>query len=337
MVYEFEEEKIKKILFLLISLCFFQIPVTLFQRFIQYPHLHSGDLVAGTVGGSGVVSLILVSGVIVLYGFFLEKYINLSKLLIISVGLLIPTTINETKITFIILPVGLIFSTIIYKEKNFFLKFKRLIGWSVFTMVFFVIFIFIYNHYYGIRGNLLDHFAAEVEGRGYLYMGEEKAEKKIESEKRIGRVDAIIIAFKAISQDLGQLFFGVGVGNALSSKLKFLEKPNYGFEKFWPDSTTISNILWELGFLGIISNLLLLFFILRDAMLMRFQKNFLGAFCLGWCGVVFIMVINMFYVNIFYTDPLSLTFWFLSGIVASKRKALLVFTERGGKYSDRRL
>jgi len=196
MVYEFEEEKIKKILFLIILLCFFQIPVTLFQRFIQYRHSISGDLVAGTVGGSGVVSLILICGVIVLYGFFLEKYINLSKLLIISFGLLIPTAINETKITFIILPAGLIFSTIIYKEKNFFLKFKRIFGWSVFTMVFFVIFIFIYNNYYGIRGNLLDHFAAEVEGRGYLYMGEERAKKKIESEKRIGRVDAILSPLK---------------------------------------------------------------------------------------------------------------------------------------------
>jgi hypothetical protein len=247
--------------------------------------------------------------------------------------MLIPTTINETKVTLIILPIGLIFSTISYKEKKFLLKFKRIIGWSVLTMVFFVIFTFIYNNYYGVRShrNLLDHFAAEVEGRGYLYLGEERTEKRIESGTRIGRVDAIIIAFKEISQDLGQLFFGVGVGNAISSRLKFFETQNNEVQKFWPDTTTISNILWELGFLGIIFKLLLLIFILRDTMLMRLKNNFLGAFCLGWCGVVFIFIINMFYMNIFYTDPLSLTFWFLSGIVISKRKAFLVLTEREGK------
>jgi hypothetical protein len=325
LVYDFSEKEIRKILLLLCGFCLVQLPVTILQRFFLYSQEISGDHVAGTVGGSGVVSIILVSAISILYALFLKKHISRLWLMILSACIFFPTTINETKVTFFILPLGLMLSTLLFGDKNILLKLKKIAGYCIVTILFAGIFVFVYNNMYAEKeghGKFFDQLAWETENRGYLYLGEERAEERIEAGIQIGRGDTIVLALKNISKDIGHLFFGVGIGNALDTKIGFLKTPQKKILKYFPDMTAITNIIWEMGLMGIIVEMTFFLFIFQDAMAMRRQDDIIGAFCLGWCSVVVIMALTMFYLNIFYTDPLNITFWLLSGIVVSKRRQL---------------
>ncbi|NNG00355.1 MAG: hypothetical protein HKM93_13295 [Desulfobacteraceae bacterium] len=320
LVHDFSEGEIRKIFMLLCGISLLQFPVTLLQRFVWFSHVTTGDVVGGTVGSSGVISVILVLAITIIYSSFLAKHITRGKMLLLSALMFIPTTINETKATLILLPMSLIITTLLFGDKNILLKFKKIFFYSLVIMVLSASFIYIYDVLYGskFQRSFIDYIVQEKEGRGYLYYGDERATERIEEGYRIGRIDSITMAFKNISKDTGRLFFGIGVGNALTSKIAFLKTSNEEIQEFFPDMTTIANVLWELGIIGLILQGTLLYFIFSDAFVMRVNKDFIGDLCLGWCSVVCIMIMVLFYLNIFHADALNTTFWLLSGIVVSK-------------------
>jgi hypothetical protein len=186
-------------------------------------------------------------------------------------------------------------------------------------MTFASIFVYAYNLIYGRPDTptIFDHFKRETEGKGYIYLGDEEAKKRIEAGDQIGRLDAIMAAFDNVSKDPGELFFGIGIGNTLSPKIGFLAYDN-DKEKYSPSTTTISFIVWEKGIVGLFIQLLLLAFIFKDALYMRNQHTFLGVLCLSWTNVTGIMFLTFFYQNVYNSNPLSITFWLFSGIVISK-------------------
>lgn len=324
LAYDFDPEEVKKILLLLCGLCLIQLPVTVIQRFFQYSHLVTGDNVTGTVGGSGVVSVILVAAISVLYAYYITGKLTLKWLLTISFILFLPTTINETKVTFFILPISLMAISLIQGEKSLLRKLKRLSVYFLLTILFIGVFIQAYNIMYGgtSRGNLIEQFTWELKGRGYLYLGKERADERIEAGIPIGRVDTIVIAAKSISEDIGSLFFGLGAGSSLSTNISILKVEKRSFHKYFPDMTAIANILWELGLIGLLLHLTFLFLIFQDSLYVRQKSFFLNALGLGWCGVVVTMPLTMFYINILYTDPLNIVFWFVNGVIVSDRQKI---------------
>jgi hypothetical protein len=320
LVYDFSEGQIKKILLLLSGILLLQMPVSVLQRFIWFPHLETGDVVGGTVGSSGVISIILISAICVLYALYLTRHIAMMPLLIFCLVLFLPTAINETKATIVILPVGLTLITLLFGDRDMLLKLKKISIYTVFIAIFASLFVYAYDVLYSSESesSLLTMMMREKEGRGYLYYGEEQAIDRIEQGYRIGRIDSIVMAYKNISKDIGHLVFGIGIGNTLDAKISFLRTESEDLRLLFPDMTTIANVLWELGIMGLILLAALLVVIFKDALAIRKQGSFVGALGLGWCSVVAIMAITLFYLNIFYSDALSTTFWFLSGIVASK-------------------
>jgi hypothetical protein len=320
LVYNFTEKEIKKILWLVCVLLIIQAPVAFLQRFVWFPHLNTGDVIRGTLGGSGTLSVMLVSAISILHSFCLAKQITLRAFIILSAFLLFPTLINETKITFIILPIALSISTLLFGDKNYLYKFKQIgIGFlciTIFVFMFIKLYDAIYASQYGSIKTLLQR---EIQGEGYMYYGD-KAANRIEDGFTIGRLDSIMFALENISIDTGTFFIGIGIGNSLfEKKISFLKIENEDIKKYKPEMTTISNVLWELGVSGLIIQLAFLILIFKDALSMRKEKFFFGVFCLCWCSVIGIRLIILFYHNVINRPAYDLIFWLFAGIVISKK------------------
>lgn len=322
MVCLFSEKEIKNILLLLGGLLLLQLPVTLFQRFVMFSSVTTGDVVGGTIASSGVVSVLMVSAISLLYSLYLSKQITTKKMLVVAFCFFIPTTINETKATFILLPLGLLLATILYGDKNMLLKMKKLALYGLLSVLFVSAFIYMYDILYGSKfeRSFFDYLVQEKEGRGYLYYGDKRTQERIEEGKRIGRVDAVVTALKKTSDDFGHLMLGVGIGNALTTRISFLKTGDSELRQYFPDLTTIPNIIWELGVLGLMLHFALFFMLFKDALALRSMSGFFGAFGLGWACVIGIMAVTLFYVNVLYSDALNTTFWLISGMVVSKRR-----------------
>ena len=106
--YHFSAEDIRKQFVVVVGLALIQIPVTVRQRFFQFKasDFASGDVITGTLGGSGLLSIFLVCTIIMIIAYYLGKRISLGRTIVLCLILLVPTTINETKVTPILLALG---------------------------------------------------------------------------------------------------------------------------------------------------------------------------------------------------------------------------------------
>src|SRR6201996_137808 len=108
-VYPFTEKQIKQQMLVILGVCFVQIPVTIWQRYTVYSaNRFSGDSVVGTMADSGVLSIFLICCVMVATGLMLKNRISRPVYAALFFLLLFPTTINETKATVVLLPLGLL-------------------------------------------------------------------------------------------------------------------------------------------------------------------------------------------------------------------------------------
>lgn len=318
-VYNFTEKDIRKILWLVCAFFIIQAPLSFLQCFVWYVS-RSGDDVRGTLGTSAVLSVMLISGIAIVYSLFLTKHIKLRLFITLAGIFLIPTMLNETKGSFILLPLAIIISTLLFGDKNIFHKFKKIISSCMILGIFLFLFINAYRFIYSDRqgADVTELYQREMEGGGYLYYGEEKAMVRIGKGLEIGRLDSIMFAIKNISKDPGTFFFGIGVGNAIPTKLSFLKTGNNEVSMYEPAKTTISNVIWEMGFAGLILYLGLLVIMFKDIFVMRGQRDFVRVFCLGWCSVIGVRLLTLFYINVLYMNAYDQIFWLLSGIVLSK-------------------
>lgn len=323
LVYDFSEKEIKKILFLLCGLLALQSPVSLIQRFIWHSDVYTGDGVTGTISSSGSLSVILVSAISISYSFFVAKRIKFKSFAILSMLFLIPTIINETKITFFLIPYSLAISTFLYDDENVQHKVKKITIFFLSTVIFLSVFMYTYEFLYGRSDSgtlsILSFIEREKKNKGYIYLGNERAAESIEAGDRIGRMDAIIFSFKNIAKDPGKLFFGISIGNTLAPSIGLLiYHRDENVDRYWPSSTTISFILWELGMIGLSIHCIFLVLVFKDAFSMKDENTFMGALCLAWCSIIAIMFLALFYQNVFNSNPVHVTYWFLTGIVLSK-------------------
>jgi hypothetical protein len=276
--------------------------------------------VGGTIRHTGALSVMLIFGLVVVFSFYLKNQLSYKKFLIIAFLLFIPTTINETKVTFFLLPVGIILPIFLLNNKNLLLRIKKIFSYSIFTFILLTIFVSAYDMLYGqFHGRtFIGYLIKEKEGRGYV-LPSEMGTKKITEDTEIGRIDAIILAYKYLSENQIKIFFGTGIGTVKPKKLKFLETDNLNLTKYNPEASTASILIWEMGILGLFSFYLLIFFVFKDACSITNQNNFDGALALGWASVCLITIPVTLYINSFYIDVFNILFWFLSGIVVSAK------------------
>ena len=78
-------------------------------------------------------------------------------------------------------------------------------------------------------------------------------------------------------------------------------------------------LLWEMGIVGIILFLVLLFLIFDDARRLRHVNSLQGIVALGWLSAVFVIFLSLLYKNLLPQNVIGYLFLFISGYISSSR------------------
>jgi hypothetical protein len=331
LVYRFTDGEIKGQFRFLIALGLLQFPLIVIERFVLDWHV---DIVAGTLGIGSIVSMYLVCCVVILTGFYFRERLSSVKFLILAFLLFIPTTLNETKGTIILMLVGLI---VVMLGTS--LKKSHIVMATSATAVMLAMFIIIYNQSYSVAGKegLLHFFTDFESGIGhYLYSGdtvEGDVAQALEPDSPVigalptldpeqfkaRRIDAIILPLEILSDDPVKLMVGTGIGNTMTSTMHGFAGKYSFLGEYSINKTAVASILWEIGVIGLFLYLIFMYFIYRDARQLSKADSISAAFALGWTGVVAIIILSLPYKNIIIFDAPSALFWYFSGYVAAER------------------
>lgn len=338
LVYAYSDKEISGQLKFLVVLCLLQFPLVVIQFFILGWH---PDIVAGTLGIGSIMSMIMVCAIAILTAFYLRGRISAQVFLVLGLLLFIPTTLNESKGTIIMLALGLIVIMLGARVKK-----SRILVMAGAATIMISSFIVIYNvmfaEDYAPKGG---GFAANITmdpNKGfifYLWSGDSieidpvtaleapsaiiGALPSLDPEQaRIRRVDAIVLPVRILSEDPIKLLVGLGIGNASDSRIgPFAGQYSFlaGLNNSMP---ALPVLLWEIGVCGVLLYLIFFYFIFSDARQMARTDSISGVLALGWTGVVVILILSLPYKNFLLFEASSALFWYLSGYIAAQRYRL---------------
>ena len=314
-VYDFSEEQFKKQLLFLLPLLILQCPLAVYQRLFQFRTANTGDVITGTLEISSILSVTMICSIAIIFALYLNKKIGLKTFFIIACCLFLPTTLNETKGTLVLLPIALVIPAFFTQSEGN-SKAKSLLTMALIGILFISVFVPIYDHFMRPRlgYSVLDFFRDKSKVEGYLYSGVREGETK-----GIRRGDAIILAYKDLSKDPLTLAFGLGMGNVMQSYFESARGKSTNKLEYGAEGLALTLLLWELGLLGLTVYVAFLFSFFRDACLLRKSNDIFGSFALGWCAVVIIIGLSLIYKNILQFNVINFMFWYFSGVVAAKR------------------
>jgi len=318
-VYSFTDAQVRNQLRFLLFLVLLQSPLAIFQKFnfLERGKV-SGDWVTGTLTSSGQLNVVLVCAIAVVMGFYLSKKIKFVPFCMFLCLLFVPNALNESKASVIYLPVAMMGPAMLlpgYKE-----KLKKLLPLFIIVLIFSVAFIGLYDKFKTNRASqregLIAFFTTQGRMEHYLYRAAE-AGKPIH---QLGIIDSILLPLQVLSKDIFKLGFGLGIGNVSGSFLSSLSgeyAKNYG--KLGAKSTAIGLFLWEIGLLGVLLYLLLIYMIFSDARYLSRRGGLYGSLGPGWGTVMILVGMALFQKNIFLENVTGYLFWYLSGYVAATR------------------
>ena len=324
LVYSFSDSQIKNQLQFILLFIIFQLPLIMYQRFVQGAGGTSGDVVRGTFGTSSYLSIFLICAFAVTLALYLKNKITRPMLIGLAVVCLTPTLFNETKGTLFLLPIALFLPVLLVEGGKE--KFKGLIGVTILGAVFLAVFIPTYDYFFGQNRGIVEFFTEGKIAENVAPQASGAAAEKGWSEDRVGRFDMILSPLQKIPQNPVDSMFGVGIGNASES---FLGRDLAG--EYAGELTTFmafTNLMWEIGLLGTL--LVIIFFIkvFFDALCVRKKDDITGALALGWTAVVAVLLLSLFYKNVINQDAISYLFWFYSGHIISTRVMMSTMAQK---------
>jgi hypothetical protein len=237
-------------------------------------------------------------------------------------ALLLPTMINETKATVLLLPVGLLTTVVAGAPRGMRVKVFSL-GVTL-LLVFGAIMVPVYDYFaaanpYQSQRHLMDFFTSEKALGNYMQADKQRA--GIGSTKQVRRGDAIRVPLEYLMKDPVKMAFGLGLGNASHSNLgqQFVGTYYDLFQAFAYISFSI--FLLEIGIMGTILVFVLYAFVFFDAVAVAKTdtNGITGALAIGWIGVVTVMSAATFYSAIHAYPILSYLYWYVAGVVAARR------------------
>lgn len=316
--YDFSDRQITDQLKIILAILILQCPIALYQRFFQYRHLASGDAIAGSFTSAPALSIIMISAIALIFGLILNNTSNRNYLFPVIALLFIPTAINETKASILLLPLAFIIPFIFSSDKKN--KFRVFIYLITVLMTLLICFTLIYGKLYSKRINVVEFYTSD-KAQSYLYKGTDSKDIDGENTERdVGRVDAIVYAFEKNSDNLARLLWGVGIGNASVPFSHFLAG-NYveQYLMFGGKQNALAHLIWEVGVTGVALVTVLLCFLFTDTLAVKKSKGLPQALAPGWLGVISIIFICIPYQNIITNDAISYPFWYFSGYMVSKK------------------
>jgi len=318
LVYRFSAREIRVQLLVLFGLLLMQTPLAFYQRFIEYAHqMDTGDPVRGTTAASSSLSMLMLCAIAAVVSLYLRRRMGLFPALFLMAVLFLPTTINETKATMLLLPVALVVPALLMPRGSG--RFRRLAPIVAAGGLAAVAFVTAYDSLIRHREfapPLSAYLTGDVLTR-YLHtsqLGEEV--------NYIGRFDSIEIALARNSDEPMRLAFGLGAGNVSTSFLpQFDGKYAAYFLRYGVDMTQVTNLLWQIGLVGLALYLALYWFLLRDAHYLSRQSGNDALLGQVWFTVMLIMSFAMLYKSIFSMNEIGYLFWYFSGLVAGRAVA----------------
>jgi O-antigen ligase len=335
-VFYFNEKHTRAQLYLLMVIAAMQVPLALYQRLeTRAMGNYTGDWTSGSLMISSVLSMFLVCVVCVLTAFYLRRRLRFRHYLLITILVLIPTTINETKGTVFLLPLGLLAVFLVGSEPK--ARLRNMLVVTGLMAVFAAIFIPVYDHFVADRpygGTSISEFMTDRDKfEGYLYKGAD-----VGAAGGVGRGDAILVPIRELAKDPPQLVFGLGLGNASDSALGPGFRGRY-FTLYGPFIMhSFALLMLEFGLLGVCLVLLLYWLIFRDSVVVaRTSNDSKGVLALGWIGITAVIAAGSTYKNLITFESLSYLFWFYSGLIAAERMRIARSQTRAVRTWDARI
>jgi len=330
-VYSFTEDDIEKQLRFVFLLALLQVPIAFFQRLVQFKGVLSGDVVSGTLIISSALSIFLISVISVFLAFYLRNRVARRTFFIYVVLLFLPTTINETKGTLILLPIALIIPVMFLEGVSS--KFRRMVPVMISGVILIMLFVPMYDTFMKDRfgESVFDIVTDKDRIAHYLYSGEVASEDYQfdnnadltgqsfnELERDAPRLDSMLIPLIFLSDEPIKLMAGLGIGNLNESRLQVLTGDYFVLTELYSAKiTTVSQILWETGLGGLVFALVFLYMVLSDARYLRFGEGVTVDLALGWCAVVIIILVVLPYKNLTGMNVIGYLFSFYSGYLAA--------------------
>ena len=314
-VHRFTPKQLQAQLVLLLVLAMLQTPLAVYQRFVEFAgSMHTGDPVKGTLATSSAMSLFMLAAIGGAVSFYLRGRLSLKALLVLCAWLFLPTTINETKATLLLLPFALLVPAMLMPGRGRRLrKVAPIVGVGFVAVTAFVL---VYNYliqYRQYAGPIGEYFTGE--GLHYLYTGAANDTDEV----NIGRFDSIEIALDHTSQDPLKLAFGYGAGNVSESFLpEFAGQYWSYFTRYGVSSTQITTFLWEVGLVGLVVYLYFFALVARDALTLARSSGAEALLGQVWTVALIIMTFGLVYKAVFSMNDLGYPFWYFSGVVASR-------------------
>lgn len=319
-VHRFTPQQLRAQLMLLLVLAFAQTPLAVYQRFVEFAgSMHTGDPVKGTLTTSSALSMFMVAAIAGAVVFYLRGRLKLAALVALAAWLVVPTTLNETKATVLLMPIALLVPALLMPRKARLLpKLVPILGVGVLAVAGFVI---VYNALIKngeSGGSLSDFFTNTRALEYYLYTGAANTDQPY-----VGRFDSIEIALEYTGHDPLKLAFGYGAGNVSESFLpEFAGRYADYFLRFGVGQTQVTTLLWEVGIVGLLAYLYVFYLVIRDALTLARSSDpaaYLGQL---WTVAMIIMTFGLLYKSVFSMNDFGYLFWYFSGVVASRAAVL---------------
>lgn len=314
-VHRFTPRQLHVQLMLLLVIALAETPLALYQRFVEFADaMHTGDVVRGTATSESALSMFMVAMIAGVVTFYLRGRLKLAALVVLAAWLFVPTTINETKATVLLLPVALLVPVILMRHRARLLpKLAPILGIGLLAGTAFVIsYNILVQH--GEYGGPLGEFFASGDVRYYLYTGAANTDQEY-----VGRFDSIEIALEYTSQDPLKLAFGYGAGNVSGSFLpEFAGRYSDYFLRLGVGQTQITTFLWEVGVAGLLAHLFFFYLVTRDAIALARSQDAAAHLGQLWTVAMLIATFGLVYKSVFSMNDFGYLFWYFSGVVASR-------------------
>ena len=320
-VYPFTWKQIRAQLMLVMAILMVQTPLAFYQRFVEFANkMNDGDPVKGTTTSSSSLSMFMVvaiAGVVILY---LRGRLRLLAVLVLVAWLFMPTTINETKATIILLPFALLVPALTMPPGS--RAARKLVPIAAIGAMAGFAFVVMYNSLIAYRD--YSHTLGDmVNGPGlikyYFYTG--AAENQ--DAQYVGRFDSIEFAFEHTARDPITFAFGMGAANVAESALQqFAGKYWSYYMRYGVGQTQVTTFLWEVGAVGLLAYLALFWFLGSDALLLAKSGNDAAVLGQLWTVAMIVMAFGLLYKAVFSMNDVGYLFWHFSGVVASRAVAV---------------
>jgi hypothetical protein len=329
-VFDYQDWQLRGQLKLLLGIALLQLPTSIYQRLvIMHHHRWSGDPVIGTLKISSVTSVYLIAAICVMAGLALRNRMSKPTFVILFILLIIPTTINETKATLFLLPIGLIATLLVASAPGNRLR----VGLAAITLI--IMFIVIYIPIYNYFGQVDNPYPTTIQN---FFGNKQRVERYVDqgadvgTRKEAGRLDSLWVPLQQFSSDPVHLMFGVGIGNASHSTLGHgFVGQYYALLGRYVDVSSASTFICELGLMGLGMVFWLYWLIFRDALAVAVgARGLMESIALGWVGITAVITIATFYKSIHAFESLSYLFWYFSGLVAATRMRMRMAPSSAG-------